>query len=127
MPESEAPTFVYQQVFQEFRDLAKSVLDRKAEPAALILVVPWSFDASYPPGVVVTRGGQLTPRELLACARQLRAMSDKLYIMLADILETGVIEQTRRAKDGPPVERRQTLEQEVKEEVEGSMYAPGTK
>lgn len=127
MPESETPTFVYQQVFQEFKDFANRILTNKAEPLALMLVVPWEFDAPYPPGMVVSRSGQLTPRELLACARQLRAMSDKLYMILADSLEAGVQEQTRRAKDVPlPMEGRQALEQEVKEE-EGSLYAPGTK
>jgi hypothetical protein len=115
MPESETPTFVYQQVFQEFQEMAKAVLEHKAEPAALVLVVPWAFDAPYPPGAVVTRSGQLTPRELLACAKQLRVMSDKLYTILADRIEAGLAEQTRGAKDGPPVEGRQTLEQEGKE------------
>jgi hypothetical protein len=129
MAESETPMFVYQEVFQQFQTFAKDILAHKAEPAALILVTPWEFDAPFPPGAIVTRSGQLTPRELLTCARQLRVMSERLYTLLASTLEAGLEESNRRAKDGPPVERRQALEQEgtQKDQEIGSLYAPGTK
>jgi hypothetical protein len=93
--ETNTPTFVFDEIFQAFKEFATAAMARKGEPAAMILVVPWAFDAPFPPGAVVTRSGQLSPRELLTCAKQLRVMADKLYTMLASSLEAMVEEQAR--------------------------------
>jgi hypothetical protein len=89
------PIFTFDEIFQGFKEYATQTMARKAEPAAMVLVVPWAFDAQFPPGAVVTRSGRLTPHELLACAKQLRVMADKLYTMLAASLEAMAEEQSQ--------------------------------